>query len=69
MRKKRNGDDYLKLTLADVTGRLQAVCWDEAGLPCWAAAPPTTSVGLTSPRRREAEASSSPPRIAATPRS
>ena len=30
MRKKRNGDDYLKLTLADVTGRLQAVCWDEA---------------------------------------
>jgi 3'-5' exoribonuclease len=30
MRKKRNGDDYLKLTLSDVTGSLPAVCWEEA---------------------------------------
>jgi 3'-5' exoribonuclease len=30
LRKKRNGDDFLKLTLADVTGSVPAVCWEEA---------------------------------------
>jgi 3'-5' exoribonuclease len=30
LRKKRNGDAYLKLTLADATGSLPAVCWEEA---------------------------------------
>ncbi len=38
-RAKRNGDAFLKLQLGDVTGRVEAVCWDdvdaiaEAGLP------------------------------------
>jgi 3'-5' exoribonuclease len=27
-RQKRNGDSFLKLTLADVTGSLDGVCWD-----------------------------------------
>jgi 3'-5' exoribonuclease len=30
LRKKRNGDHYLRLTLADATGTLPAVCWEEA---------------------------------------
>jgi 3'-5' exoribonuclease len=30
LRKKRNGDDYLRVTLADRTGSLSAVCWEEA---------------------------------------
>jgi 3'-5' exoribonuclease len=30
LRKKRNGDDYLRLTLADATGTLSAVCWEDA---------------------------------------
>jgi len=30
LRKKRNGDHYLRLTLADVTGTLPAVCWEDA---------------------------------------
>src|SRR3989442_4905376 len=30
LRKRRNGDDYLKLVLADATGRLAGVCWEDA---------------------------------------
>jgi 3'-5' exoribonuclease len=30
LRKKRNGDAYLRLTLADVTGTLAAVSWEDA---------------------------------------
>jgi 3'-5' exoribonuclease len=30
LRKKRNGDAYLRLTLADATGTVPAVCWEEA---------------------------------------
>jgi 3'-5' exoribonuclease len=30
LRKKRNGDTYLRLTLADVTGTLAAVSWEDA---------------------------------------
>jgi 3'-5' exoribonuclease len=28
--KKRNGEDFLRLTLADTTGSRPAICWDEA---------------------------------------
>ena len=28
-RAKRNGDAFLKLQLGDVTGRVEAVCWDD----------------------------------------
>jgi 3'-5' exoribonuclease len=30
LRKKRNGDDFLRLTLADASGTLPAVCWEDA---------------------------------------
>jgi 3'-5' exoribonuclease len=30
LRKRRNGDDYLRLVLADTSGTLAAVCWDGA---------------------------------------
>jgi 3'-5' exoribonuclease len=30
LRKRRNGEDYLRLTLSDVTGSLAAVCWENA---------------------------------------
>src|SRR4051794_25759976 len=30
LRKKRNGDSYLRLTLADASGTLPAVAWEEA---------------------------------------
>jgi 3'-5' exoribonuclease len=31
LRKKRNGDEYMRLTLADASGTLPAVCWEVAG--------------------------------------
>jgi 3'-5' exoribonuclease len=31
LRARRNGEDFLSLTLADASGTLKAVCWDEAG--------------------------------------
>jgi 3'-5' exoribonuclease len=30
LRKKKNGEDFLRLTLSDTTGSLPAVCWEEA---------------------------------------
>jgi 3'-5' exoribonuclease len=30
LREKKNGDHYLRLTLADASGTLPAVCWDDA---------------------------------------
>ena len=30
LRRKRNGDPWLRLTLADATGSVEAVCWEEA---------------------------------------
>ena len=30
LRKKRNGEDFLRLTLSDSTGSVPAVCWDDA---------------------------------------
>jgi len=30
LRKKKNGEDFLRLTLSDATGRVPAVCWEEA---------------------------------------
>ena len=40
-RAKRNGDAFLKLQLGDVTGRVEAVCWDDVEAVCEAAAPGT----------------------------
>jgi 3'-5' exoribonuclease len=39
LRKKRNGDDFLRLTLADCTGTLPAVCWEDAAAYSELAAP------------------------------
>jgi 3'-5' exoribonuclease len=30
LRKKRNGEDFLRLTLSDTTGSMPAVCWEDA---------------------------------------
>jgi 3'-5' exoribonuclease len=38
-RSKRNGDSFLKLQLGDVTGRVEAVCWDGVEAVAEAAAP------------------------------
>ena len=38
-RQKRNGDDFLKLRLGDVTGVVEAVVWDEVEAAAHAAAP------------------------------
>jgi 3'-5' exoribonuclease len=43
LRKKRSGDDYLRLTLADASGTVLAVAWDRA-LELHAAAEPGTAV-------------------------
>src|SRR5919198_6727316 len=31
LHKKKNGEDFLRLTLRDCTGTLAAVCWEDAG--------------------------------------
>jgi 3'-5' exoribonuclease len=46
LRQKRNGEDYLKLTVADRTGMVQAVAWSEVS-ECFEAAAPGTVVILT----------------------
>ena len=38
-RQKRNGDSFLKLVLADVTGSIDGVCWDGVEEVCAAARP------------------------------
>src|SRR4051812_50027586 len=42
-REKRNGDAFIKLQLGDVTGIVEAVCW-ECTDELWAAAAPGTVV-------------------------
>jgi 3'-5' exoribonuclease len=46
LRQKRNGEDYLKLTVADRTGMVQAVAWSDVS-QCFEAAAPGTVVILT----------------------
>ena len=31
LHRKKNGEDFLRLTLRDCTGTLSAVCWEDAG--------------------------------------
>jgi 3'-5' exoribonuclease len=45
LRQKRNGEDYLKLTVADRTGTVQAVAWEGVG-EYFEAAPPGTVIVL-----------------------
>ena len=46
LRQKRNGEDFLKLILADRTGTVEAVAWDGVG-DCFAAAEPGMVVHVT----------------------
>jgi 3'-5' exoribonuclease len=43
-RAKRNGDAFLKLQLGDVTGRLDAVCWDDVDAVAESALPGTAVI-------------------------
>ena len=43
-RAKRNGDAFLKLQLGDVTGRVEAVCWDDVDAVAEAAAAGTVVI-------------------------
>ncbi|HYH59918.1 MAG TPA: HD domain-containing protein [Thermoleophilaceae bacterium] len=43
-RAKRNGDAFLKLQLGDVTGRIDAVCWDDVDAIAEAALPGTVVI-------------------------
>jgi 3'-5' exoribonuclease len=43
-RAKRNGDAFLKLQLGDVTGRVEAVCWDGVDAVAEAAGPGTVVI-------------------------
>ena len=43
-RAKRNGDAFLKLQLGDVTGRVEAVCWDDVDAAAEAALPGTVVI-------------------------
>jgi 3'-5' exoribonuclease len=43
-RAKRNGEAFLKLQLGDVTGRVEAVCWDDVDAVAEAALPGTAVV-------------------------
>jgi 3'-5' exoribonuclease len=43
LRQKRNGEDWLRLTLADGTGTVTAIAWDEVG-ECFEASQPGTIV-------------------------
>jgi 3'-5' exoribonuclease len=46
LRQKRNGEDFLKLTLADATGSVPAIAWDGVA-ECFDAAGPGTIVFVT----------------------
>ena len=45
LRQKRNGEDFLKLTVADRSGTVEAVAWESVA-ECFEAAPPGTVVVL-----------------------
>ena len=74
-RAKRNGDAFLKLQLGDVTGRVEAVCWDGVEAIAEVAAPgtavlsraPTRSTSASA-RRSRCAPSARPPRTSSTRR-